>query len=292
VEVKRKDGKPQVAGLCNGPISAWLSLTPGDESRGEDWYAGCATSVRVAYTGRPDSLECLDAFRSVNDGWVSHDREKRCMQIDQLELVDDNGAPISRKVHLFNRAYELVAHGGGPLRAFVTIAVPFETMVGGQLRRYRLYRIINLYVGADHLIEDLFLRSDAEPNLGLVRRLEQPFRVRYFSHMDMGKDVESVLFHYVPDWFALGAMNWAPYPGYGFATDSGVDDLRRDESDRPDAYKRWWWGVKPSAKITCLHLFMLGTRGVKRGEPDHFDAHTGRMWWELIHRKLRAEVMC
>jgi hypothetical protein len=100
VELKSKDGKPYVAGLCNGRISAWINLTPGDESRGEYWYAGCATSVRVPYTGRPDGLESLDAFRSVNNGWMCHDREKRCMQVDQLHLVDVRGTPISPKVDL------------------------------------------------------------------------------------------------------------------------------------------------------------------------------------------------
>jgi hypothetical protein len=169
--------------------------------------------------------------------------------------------------------------------------LPFETSVGGQLRRYRLYRVISVYIGLDHLIEEVFLRSDTGSNPGTPQAVEQPFRVGYFSHMDMGKDEENVLrCPNVADWFALGSKSWAPYPGYGFATDAHTEDFRRDESDRPDAYKRFWWQTQPSSKMTCLHLFMRGRQGTKRGEYDHFDARTGRAWYEFIFKKLWAEV--
>jgi hypothetical protein len=281
-----RDEKPAVVKLRNASLVVRINLAATGASEDRDRYGGCATSVRVPYRDRDKELELLDVFRDVGGFSEPPDTEKRCLHVDQLQLVDETRGTRSAKIDLSGRSYELVQWRNGPLRAFVTIVLPFEAEIRGYRKRYQLQRVISLFAGGEYLLEELSLQDTAEP-VGA-----QHFTVRYFSHMDMGSGAdEDVTYRFVPRWFALGARGWPPYPGYGFAADSDIEDVRRDESPRPDAHKRFWWELCPTATLSCLHLFMLGRENMIPGEPDCFDARVGRVWYEGIHKKLRAEVV-
>jgi hypothetical protein len=287
---KKKDGNDDVVGMCNGLISVWISLSPGEQSKGEDWFAGSATSVRVPYPGRPDGIEWLDVYRALLIDAVGHDPNKRCIQVDKLQLVDSQGNASSPEVSLFHQPYRLEYQHNGPVRATITISVPFEVKGDEQPKSFRLYRVICLYVGANYLIEELFVRPKSEHGATDASADGQRFTVAYFSHMDMGMSGEN-MFRYpnVPDWFALGEPLFDPYPGYGFATNVHAGGLHRDPPDRQDWYKRFWWKTEPSTSATCLHSFMLRERPFAPGEFTHFDSRAGRNWYELIFRNLKAE---
>jgi hypothetical protein len=164
--------------------------------------------------------------------------------------------------------------------------VPFDVDIGGQSKHYRLYRVICLYVGADYLLEELFLRSESKDE---ASKNGQWFTARYFCHMDMGLSDKNI-FRYpsVPDWFALGESVSFPYPGYGFATDVHARDPGR-QSDGQHGHKRFRWEIEHGTSATCLHTFMLREQPPAPGEFGHFDARAGRNWYELIYKPLRAE---
>ena len=72
--------------FVNDRLEAWINLAADPENEGRNWYAGSATSVLL------DGKEMLDPFKAeLPSFYMCHDREKRCMQIDRLQLWDALG---------------------------------------------------------------------------------------------------------------------------------------------------------------------------------------------------------
>jgi hypothetical protein len=285
--VVQKDpgGCDRVVGLVSNPLKVWFNLLPAATDPKQDWYAGSATSVQLG------SLEMLDAFRSFAVGWEGHDPEERAMQIAELHLVNNSTRVQCGQVTLFDKPYELIAHSSGPVRATVTIASsPFQCACGhvphqaGETR-WRLYRVLSLYTGANYLIEELYL--ERVPNAGATKGDDHSFTIRYFSYLDLGHDAELHRFPYIEDWFAVGSR-YLPCPGYGFAVDVHSTDPQRDGLPNPN--KCFTWQTLRACSAQCLHLFTLSRWGLTQGQPGHFDCQTGHAWYELIFKKLIARL--
>jgi hypothetical protein len=106
------------------------------------------------------------------------------------------------------------------------------------------------------------------------------FMAQYFAHMDMGKEHCIYQFPFVPDWMAIGVF-YAPYHGYGFATDAHVAG---QVASLPyfENYKRFSWQLSASKMVRCLHLFMHENGG-------RFDNKIGQLWYEEIYKPLKAQ---
>jgi hypothetical protein len=250
------------------------------------WFAGSVDSVTL------DGVEMLDIFRSHYRGCIGHDPEKRCMQIDRIRLGSPAwlSAPY-QDAYLHRQDYRVESWCVGPVRSSLAMVskpwrydyVDVPTNQPAALS-CELCRVFTLERGATHVIEEAFVRAK---QLGIGSRLV--FSARYFTNMDMGHDPELYRFERVPDWFAVGYPHGFPqadHPGYGFATNAHVRELRHPHPDYPDreeAERTYSWELEPSARIRCLHLFM-------RGNPGGFDARTGHAWYEYVFKDLMARL--
>jgi hypothetical protein len=282
--------------LWNDTLFVSLCLSP---SRGKDrnnWYAGSADSVRLY------GKEILDAWMAELVGWGGHDPEKRCMQVDKLQLWNPawKDRPFEER-SMFDCPYRLVSQCLGPVRAAVTIASsPFYYQYSDPFTRQpeqmecKLYRIISLYAGANYVLEELYVKGICPEKLqekdGRPKMIDLCFSARYFACMDLGFEPAIYSFEGVPDWFAVGAPQghaFLPHPGYGFATDVHTASLVHPHPGYPNgplAYRTFSWHISPSKNAKCLHLFM-------RGHPAGFDSMTGQAWYEHIFKPLdKVEV--
>ncbi|HEX8501391.1 MAG TPA: toll/interleukin-1 receptor domain-containing protein [Pyrinomonadaceae bacterium] len=270
--------------LSNSQLAINLELLPEPFDDGRPWYAGAVTRARL------NGQEMLDAFREQLE-WLGEDVEKRCMQLDELQLITPNGDPIEHDAcDLIGKPYELISHFSGPARAVVTIAsrpfshTPKRARAGadGGPQQFRLYRTISLYRGVGYVAEELKVygyRVGRKP----ARPVSLGFLTRYFSYMEMGFDQE-VVHEKDAHWFAVGSRKLAPFPGYGFA--AGGELARVDNPDprfpqQSDTSKTYAWNVRApgGAGLRCVHLFTLGTTWA----PD-----TERVWEEVISKPLVA----
>jgi len=276
----------RVVGLTNSRISAWFNLLPTTGQLEANWYAGAATSIRL------DDLEMLEAFKAINN-WQGHDPEKRCIQIEQIQLLHPKGDPA---IDLFNRPYQLLAHSAGPVRATITLASsPFEYSFytddtipeRDEVRQLQLYRILSLYSGADYIIEDLFLKDVSTSRvIGTTEDDHIGFVARYFAYMDLGFDPSIYQYPEAPQWFAIGSP-WEPRPAYGFATDAPTVILAypyQDPYASAHKHKRFSWQTLPCYSARCLHVFM-------RGLTEDWAPRVGRSWHELIDKTLKAQLV-
>lgn len=268
------DGNARGFRLSNRRLIVWFNLIPDLENNGQDWYAGSATSVQL------DRQEILDHFMI---DCTSHDPEKRCMQVEQVELWNMSDRHPTR-IKLFNQPYELICHSIGPIRATVTIASkpfncnypdPKENKPKPRQLRCRLYRVISLYIGAEYVIEEMFIKAESINETTAKEVINPFFAVSYYAHINFRPqqdlaDEERIGRFYVPSCSAVGSPR-PPYPGYGLATDiPHADPIRWGQH-------RFKWQLGTSQSVKCLHLFMHGPSG------GHYD-WTGSYWDKYIYR--------
>jgi hypothetical protein len=279
------DGRERGVRLVNSRLIVWFNLIPAPEDNGRNWFSGSASSVQL------DHQEILDPFRAAKGQWLGQDPEKRCLQVSEIQLPGFT-YPKSPyyQVPLYNHAYRLVSQSSGPVRASITIASePFDYMgadpVTGKNRHLicELYRVISLYVGADYLVEELFVKgkpkNEEDKVIDGTEVVNLPFGLHYFAHMNLGQtqDIEQVF--PIPDWFAVGSTSY-PYAAYGLATNLHIESAAHPyEGDR----SCFSWQLLPGKSAKCVHMFM-------RGQLDGFDATVGHTWYELIYQPLRAEI--
>lgn len=267
------DGNARGFRLSNRRLIVWFNLIPDPENNGQNWYAGAATSVQL------DHQEILDHFML---DCTSHDPEKRCMQVEQVELWDISDR---KKVELFNQPYELISHSIGAIRATVTIAskpficnYPDPKVNEPRQLRCRLYRVISLYIGAEYVIEEMFIKGESLNEKEIINPF---FAISYYAHInfrpqqDLARE-ECISRFYVPTWSALGSPR-SPYPGYGLATDvPHADPIRWGQH-------RFKWQLGMCQSVKCLHLFMHGPSG-------GHDAWTGSYWDKYIRHSPIARL--
>lgn len=321
-----KDEKPRAVRLTNSKLSVYLSLrgelegAASPERPRPRCFAGAATSVLfrdpgvIAETRRrgllrwnASELEALDLLRAGQD-WMGHYEEKRCMQIDRIQLFQDpTHGPIWDTHPLHEGEYTLEERRVGPLRTFVTIASsPFDHEVvdpgthGARVMTCRLFRVISLDAGADHVCEELYVKGTLAGGSGAGERREvfhPQFRARYFACMDFGQSPRTFSFHGIPDWFALSFATdrprWGHWPvtpdlpfGYGFATDVHAGFVSNPHPGFPDAahrHRSFSWELYPATRARCVHLFM-------HDPARRFDDRIGKCWYESVYRPLVARL--
>ncbi|GET36549.1 hypothetical protein [Microseira wollei] len=257
--------------LMNSRLIVWLNLIPAPESKDRSFYAGASTSVQR------DGKEMLDPFLAELT-WIGHDPEKRCMQVDQIQLYDPASEKIlGEPIHLFDQPYQFVSHSIGPVRTTVTIAsIPFGcNYPDPTTNRYihltcKLYRAISLYTEADYLIEKLFIEGISDE--GTV--INPYFVPRYYAHINLRHD-EQIYQYSMSNWSAVGSPI-DPRPGYGFASNVPHESLKYGEHG-------FLWQLSPCDSAECLHLFMCSSS-------DGFDSRINNNWDEYIYRPLRAAI--
>ena len=271
---------PPKVEIYNHQLFVSLTLAPRESLSEPNCFAGSARSVRLR--GR----EMLDSFCV---GWERHDPEKRCMQIDELQVWHGNSrCPVDKP--LFGYSYELISQQIGPVRTVVTLdSAPFSCRCPG-LRTFdvRLRRVFTIYAGADYVMEELALCGDTP----LPDDLE--FTVRYYANMDLDPlwpGHRAVYPETFPaDWLVLGDSSMGHHftqsPGYGFASDVKVVSLTHPHDDcvGPSPRVRTFsWKLARCRKAKCIHVFM------RRGfVPDgDFNNHVGRLWDAHVARPLR-----
>lgn len=280
------DGRETGVKLVNNQLTVWLCLAPAPGNDKKNWYAGSATSVVSLHRDK----EVLDPFVAER-AWTGHDPEKRCMQVDQLQLPCPAWETMPcRQVTLFNKPYRLVAQSSGPVRASVTIASePFDYSfrhLGTQKEHElvcQLYRVLSLYAGADFVIEELFVKGTPDETTTQKKAVNLVFAARFFTYMDLGPYPQIYQFPHIRDWFAVGSLQ-CPYPGYGFATNVHASPVVNPHPDFPDvstAHRSFSWQLLPGNFARCLHLF-------KRDGKADFDSQIGRRWYEFIYKPLAA----
>ena len=271
--------------LSSGVLTVSLSLAPCQDATNHDWFAGSAQSVRLG------AVEMLDVHCS-NLGFIKHDPEKRCMQIDRLLVSRPAWEELpDQEVDLYKSPYQLVSFCSGPVREACTImSPPFEYVYWDPFERLSrklvcsFYRSLILHRGSDFVLEELWLKGTAAGGNGESANLS--FSARYFASMFLGYDPVVYRFETVPDWFAIGYPYGDVHPGYGFATDVHARHLRNPHPGYPDrqkAYRTFSWELHPCKRARCLHLFRLsGAVPVER--------RTGHAWYEEIYKPLRIKV--
>jgi hypothetical protein len=277
VSVEEQGGRARRVRLVNNSLEVWLELQPKPGAETGNWYAGAATSVLL------DGKEILDAFGAM---FGIPDTEKRCMQLDRLWLLFSGRGIPHRDFNLINNWYQLISKTAGPVRSAVEIASqPFTYSIPGspgQALRCRLHRIISLYKGANYIKEELKVYR-MEPSGGLAGQLD--FNTRYFSYMDVGLQPHIHKTEKSPKWFAVGSR-WAPYQGYGFATDAQLASVVNPDPDFPkngSEDRSFVWELRSCGETTCLHMFM-------RDNPKEMESEVRSAWHELIDRPLVAKI--
>jgi len=291
VDLQVRGGKTFGVSLGNNRLRVWLNLLPicGPDKMEDNWYGGSATSVHL------DGLEMLDSFRAqLLENWQGHDPEKRCMQVDTVQIESRTNHSNFETVSIYNLPYNLVRYSGGPVRACVTIASPPFRCNLSTLRRptpqeseLQLYRVISLCPNETFLTEEIYLQARNVSGRPVASEEPVRFNVHFFSQMDMGK--EDDIIHRAADnasWFAVGSV-WLPRPGYGFAATTEVERPTRTGTDR----NRFQWHTKPATSLKCLHLFLRG----QVGHPPHnylesLRRRTGLAWYQVLFDPPKFDI--
>lgn len=288
LEVKRaEDDRVIAVALSNERLRVAFSLIPSPADDLGHWYSGSAPAVQL------DGKEMLDLFSAPFP--ELHDREKRCMQIEQIRVWNPAWEESAyREIALFDKPFELISECVGPVRTSITVAseafdYDFADLYAHEKRslRCQLYRIISLYTDADFVMEELFVKAKREGDTANPQATTLNFIARYFSYIGLGFLPEIYRFPNIPDWFALGQPNGdlrEPHPGYGFATDVHTGPIAHPHPgfhDPEESYKSFSWELMPAKRATCLHLFM-------HGQPGGFDSRIGHHWYEHVYKPLRA----
>lgn len=231
--------------FINDYLQVWFNLVPDPENDGRNWYAGSATSALL------DNREILDPVRA-DALWLfmCHDREKRCMQIDQIQLYHSGGSEeLGKPVQLSDKAYHLVANSERVEPEFVelTVAVPLSEDIDPVTQKklppkYELYRAIRLEAEANYLDEKLSIH--AAPGAGSVAPW---FAVRYYAHIHAGLEGLALLSSAVVHSFAAG-VSWGARATYALGCNARIEDLELDSS-------RVWASVAPCKSLECRHVF-------------------------------------
>lgn len=266
--------------LFNRRLELWFNLLAGLNNDTQNWYAGSATTVLL------DGREFLDTTQVDSDGvdhWLNHDMDKRCMQIDQLQLMRPAWeVTIDEQAALYNGQYQLVQRSCGPVRATFSVASSpfyynfFDPVVGKECNMTcRLHRVVSLYAGAQYVMEEMCVRGTIGGEGKSEAAVKLNFSPRFLAHLAMNQ-ASINHFNQTPDWLTIGSE--APSSaGYGFAADMETRSIFR-QSDR-----HFLWDLAFCKDLRCVHLFM-------RDRQEVVDSCTGDQWYRLIYKPLKADI--
>jgi hypothetical protein len=300
--------------LSNKQLDVRLHLTPESEDHKGYWYAGSARSIRLeklraVEDGVGERKEFLDYF---SDFYLSHDPQKRCVQLDSIRLSHlDPRLKTYQQIYLHNQPYRLVSECGGPVRKCVTIASrPFyynyspPAAFGAIPLRCELYRVFSLYEDREYVLEELFVKVKPPETYTGDDDFNLFFEAHYFTYMTLGQP-RLCQYESVPDWFAMGDLDSSLV--YGFACDVHVSSIAHPDPTFPDLDVKensFSWNLCPCKAATCLHLFskfqptslpsgpnLLGNLGeMSKRTVQWFESQAGHAWYEIIYKPLYARL--
>lgn len=263
--------------LFNKHMEIWFNLLSGLNNDSQNWYAGSATTVLL------DGKEFLDTTQIDSSGvdhWLTHDPNKRCMQIEQLKLMRPAWeTTVDEQISLYNCQYQLVQKSCGPIRATFTVASSpfyynfFDPMVGKECNMMcRLYRVVSLYAGTQYLMEDMYIKGNIGGESKTETTTNLHFSPRYLAHFSMNQASINHL-DQTPSWLTIGS----DCAGYGFAADAGTTSIIRNGD------KQFVWDLATCKNLRSVHLFM-------RDRQEIVNSCTGDHWYKLIYKPLKAAI--
>lgn len=257
--IRGPNDRPRGVKLASGKLTVWFNLIPDPEDNNRNWYSGSATSVLL------DNQEMLEYFTNeyISDAskpyWMCHDPEKRCMQIDKIQVRDnpENAWSKTQTHNLFDQTYELISHSIGQVGVSITIAsTPFSYNEGDKGNKCRLYRVISLFKDADYVLEELFVRK-IDPKSGKsIKDGYLEFKAHYFTFMDL--HFRPVPMEHPSQKLFAVISTCSPYPAYGFMTlsntsESGIEYPTTDFPEWLKKHRTFSWGISGCQYAECLH---------------------------------------
>ena len=255
--IRGPNDQPRGVKLASGKLTVWFNLIPDPEDNNCNWYSGSATSVLL------DNQEMLEYFTNEyistasKPYWMNHDSEKRCMQIDKIQVRDNSENAWSKPQNLFDQTYELISHSIGQVGVSITIAsTPFSYKDGDKGNQCRLYRVISLFKDTDYVLEELFVRK-IDPKSGKsIKDGYLEFKAHYFTFMDLHR--RRVLMESPSQKMFAMLSTWAPYPAYGFmnlsdTNESGIEYPTPDFPKLLNKHRTFSWELSGCQYAECLH---------------------------------------
>jgi hypothetical protein len=269
------------AKLIGQRLEVWFNFARDLDRDNHNYHTGCATSIRL------DGKEELDPFYAELPWlYMSHDLEKRCMQIDQVQFWDEQGiTPISLPINLIDLPYELQSQSNdGDVVSIHIASAPFELDLGKGYACYRFHREIALHATSDILTEEVSVQPMDVTGNAIIPN----FSVRYFSYIAWRASVPNYYWNPdTPNYFAVGySKGPGPYPGYGFASNVATQCLNHPVSDYlfpEQAGNTFSWTLAPCKGATCWHLFM-------RHEKGNFQSRISNSW-EALKEQARGRIV-
>ena len=225
--------------LINERIEAWFNIHQKPDYDGGDFYAGSITSLLL------DNKEFLDPVNApIPDRYMFHDREKRCMQIDKVQLYDSkNNLKLGDSIDLFNQSYKYKNNVSNSNKISVTLQscqLPYNNNI------FRLERTISLHSNSDYIIDDIALVNENGSNENLPN-----FILSYYSHIHskfapLKLDIPSQL----QNSFIMSNKDVYPVVSYGFISNIAIEKYPVEQSNS------FLWELSPCQKIRSVHSFM------------------------------------
>lgn len=319
LDIVRLQSKVLGVKLINSRLEIWFNLTPRLDKDTQNWFSGAATSVLL------DRKEILDPNPLVD--W--HDLEKRCMQLDKIQLLhpdvgDDQEARICQEVDLINEPYNLECHYIGPVRASIVITRDFpfhyQNVDTGKKQelRCRLFRVITINRESDYVIEELFVEG-SPPGTGRSKKpVKLKFIAHYFSYIQ-SLELKFSKFQSAPNWFVVSDLNLLPHQACGVAAESPpigptnphpvypkLVDNHGPNFPVSDEMGSFSWELAPCRLAKSLYVFMRrepqtdnpppGKSAIEHfkeqayGAKQDFEHRVGRAWHEIFHAPLQAVI--
>jgi hypothetical protein len=294
--------------LVNSRLEVWFNLTPSPEDIEGKWYSGSASSVQL------DARVIREILDPDPNMW-SHDSEKRCMQMDFIEMSYPAWKPFtSQQFCLIDQPYKLVSKSVGPVRASITVAsTPFlyssrDPFTQEDRHIYcSLYRVISLYAGADYVMDELFVKAMVNKDKASKETVDLYFIPHFFTYLHF-LDLNISRFDDIPDWFVVSNLS-RPFVSYCFSTDVHVSSILTPHPGYPVPQKEPYsvsWHLPLCKAAKCLHLFARFEPSIDQYEGEtflhyehrkrqeakhHFEDRAGKAWYEFIYKPLQAGIL-
>lgn len=227
--------KDKGAKFINDKVELWLNFDCKLDNYGE-FYAGAITSLLI------EKKEFLDPVNAeLPFMYMFHDREKRCMQIDTIQLFSPNDQ-LNLPISLFNSSYEYHSHyREDDMVSMIILSCPIYS----NNRIFRLKRKISLPDNSSCLIEEVTLIGD---NVSLEEIPD--FSLSYYSHVHSRLEpLKMYVNDNLKNGFIMSYEQSIPKVFYQFYSNVVIDE--RPE-ERINSFS---WRLSKTKKVINVHSF-------------------------------------
>lgn len=226
--------------LINERLEAWFNIHQKPDYDGGDFYAGSITSLLL------DNKEFLDPANAYfPDLYMFHDREKRCMQIDKVQLYNPvNNEPVGCPISLFNQPYKYEHQNIIPDENLSITLLSCQLPYYYEKKRFRLKRVLSLPSNLACIIDDVSLVNDD----GTTEENTPNFALTYYSHIH--SRLSPLKRQLIPTGFIM--YYEASYPMVLYCFKSNVM-IGKNPEQRNNSFS---WQLSKCNKIRSVHSFM------------------------------------